>query len=85
MNTIQLNELKENIMKLESSEMEDIYSILVKHNIKHTKNKNGVFLNMLDLNEESIIKINEIINNYKNTVILQQNRHEELQKYLIKN
>jgi hypothetical protein len=85
MNTIQLNELKENIMKLETSEMEDIYSILVKHNIKHTKNKNGVFLNMLDLNEESIIKINEIINNYKNTVILQQDRHEELQKYLIKN
>ena len=27
----------------------------------------------------------KIINNYKNTVILQQNRHEELQKYLIKN
>ena len=85
MNTIELNELRDNIMKLESSEMEDIYSILIKHNIKHTKNKNGVFLNMLDLNNESIQKIKDIINNYKNTLLLQQNRNEELKKYLIKN
>ena len=85
MTSTQLNELRDDIMKLEPQEMEDIYSILIKNNIKHTKNKNGVFLNMLDLNEITIQKINEIISNYKNTLILQQNRHEELQKYLIKN
>ena len=80
-----LNDIKKEILSLSEFEWNNIYDIIIKHNIKHTKNKNGVFLNMRDLDDPSISHIETIIKNYKQSIYIQEQREKELLKYNNKN
>ena len=60
----ELNELKSKIMELNNQEYLEIYNICLKYNIDHTKNKNGVFINMNILTIECIDEINKLLKYY---------------------
>ena len=46
--------------------------------IFHTKNNNGVFINMSDLKESTIVSIKKIIDYHKTITINNSNREETL-------
>ena len=58
-----LNDLKQRILKLNNNEYLEIYKIIVNNNIVHTKNNNGVFINLFNLDTTCVyeIKIIEIL------------------------
>ena len=66
-----LNDLKQRILKLNNNEYLEIYKIVVSNDIVHTKNNNGVFINLFNLNTTCIKEIEKLlkyyyeINNYK--------------------
>ena len=51
-------------MELNNQEYLEIYNICLKYNIDHTKNKNGVFINMNILTIECIDEINKLLKYY---------------------
>ena len=50
-------DLADQINTLEKHEQENIYSIMQRHNIQHTKNANGVFINMKNITSEMMSEI----------------------------
>jgi hypothetical protein len=60
-----LNELKEKISELTKDEYLEIYKIIKKNNIKHTKNNNGIFLNLNHLTQQTIDDIELLLKYYK--------------------
>ena len=66
-----LNDLKQRILKLNNNEYLEIYKIIVNNNIVHTKNNNGVFINLFNLDTTCVYEIEKLlkyyyeINNYK--------------------
>lgn len=59
-----LNDLKKRILKLGNNEYLEIYKIIVDNNINHTKNKNGVFINLLNVDSNTIDKIEKLLKYY---------------------
>ena len=54
------------IDKMSKENHEDIYNVIKKYDIKHTKNNNGIFINLSDVNEDclnELIKYIKFINN----------------------
>ena len=60
-----LEALKKRILKMTQIEWESIITIIKKHNLPYTKNKNGVFINMNNLTKESIDEILIIVNYFE--------------------
>ena len=61
-----LKEIIEDINNFEDFQKLEIVKLIDNNNIKHTRNKNGIFLNMRLLNEQQIIEIKKIIDYIKN-------------------
>ena len=57
----ELIELKEKILNLDHNEYLEIYNIIKKHSIKHTKNKNGVFVKMNIISESCLNDIEKLL------------------------
>ena len=57
MNTIEKNKLKSKIEKLDKIHQTKILEILINNNIKYSENRNGIFLNMENLNKKTIREI----------------------------
>lgn len=66
--------IQNNISRLTSNELIELFNIIKKYNINYTKNNNGVFLNLNWLSKDSLVKIN----NYISFCIKSQN---EISKY----
>jgi hypothetical protein len=60
----EMNDLKTRILELDNSEYIEIYKIFKKYNILHTKNNNGIFIDMNILSEECIKDIMKLLNYY---------------------
>lgn len=58
----ELKNLKDLIGKLEDFQKTEIFKIISDNDIKYTQNKNGVFLNMKNLNDKCINNINNYLN-----------------------
>lgn len=76
---IYLQSLKNEILKMTSIEWINIFNIIKEDNVPFTKNNNGVFVNMSDLNDKTIESINKIINYYKTINMNNKNREEKIQ------
>ena len=59
MNTVEQIKLKSKIEKLDKIHQIKILDILIKNQIKYSENRNGIFLNMDSLNNETIQEITE--------------------------
>tara|TARA_Y100000591_G_C21853262_1_gene713109 strand:+ start:2524 stop:2829 length:306 start_codon:yes stop_codon:yes gene_type:complete len=57
MDTINLVKLKNKIEKLDKIHHLKILDILIQNQIKYSENRNGIFLNMDNLNEKTILEI----------------------------
>jgi len=57
MNTIEKNKLKGKIEKLDKIHQTKILEIMINNNIKYSENRNGIFLNMENLNKKTIREI----------------------------
>jgi hypothetical protein len=57
MNTIEKNKLKSKIEKLDKIHQTKILEIMINNNIKYSENRNGIFLNMENLNKKTIREI----------------------------
>jgi|TARA_B110000902_G_scaffold157116_1_gene180186 hypothetical protein len=57
MNTIEKNKLKSKIEKLGKIHQTKILEIITRNNIKYSENRNGIFLNMENLNKKTIREI----------------------------
>jgi hypothetical protein len=75
------NEKKELVKKIEKltlkSQYKQIFKILKSSDIKVTQNSNGVFFNMNDLNNETLVKMNE----YLDSIINKQNTSIDINYY----
>ena len=74
-----LNNLKNEIMKMSEIEWINIFNIVKNNNVPFTKNNNGVFINMSDLTEDSIKKINNVIDFYKKITTNNETRQKTIQ------
>ena len=57
MNTSKQIKLKNKIEKLDKIQQVRILEILTKNQIKYSENRNGIFLNMDNLNEKTVVEI----------------------------
>ena len=64
-NTEFLETLKKRILNMGQIEWESIITIIKKHKLAYTENKNGVFINMNTLNKKSIDEILTIVNYFE--------------------
>lgn len=60
----ELNDVKNRILELDNSEYIEIYKIFKKYNIVHTKNNNGIFVDMHILSDECLDNIKILLNYY---------------------
>jgi len=61
MNSEKLINLKNKIESLDKTHHNKILDVLMKEDIKFSENRNGCFINMNNLNETTILKIEEIL------------------------
>ena len=66
MDTAKLVVLKEQIENLDAFHHNKILKILVKHNIKYSENRNGIFVNMNSFNKNTINDIEKTLSYIKN-------------------
>ena len=59
-----LNDLRKKILSLSEQEYKEVYKIVLKNNISHTKNSNGVFINLKLLTKSSIEEIEDLLKYY---------------------
>jgi hypothetical protein len=80
MNLDKLNEIKEDIEKMDSCSHLEVFNILEAENISYNTNMNGIFVNLTLINEDVIHKLEKYIQ-YKKTqkVILNQDEHTKEQ------
>ena len=80
-----IKDLIVSIKKLNPKEKSHILNILIKHNIEYTKNSNGYFFNLKDLDEDlmtKLIKCIELIEKNRNILTeLDKKRNEYLNYY----
>ena len=61
MDTGKLVVLKEQIENLDAFHHNKILKILIKHDIKYSENRNGIFVNMNSFDEATVDEINKIL------------------------
>ncbi len=61
MDTGKLVVLKEQIENLDAFHHNKILKILIKHDIKYSENRNGIFVNMNSFDEPTVDEINKIL------------------------
>ena len=65
MNIEKINEIKEEIEKMDKSSQLEVFNILENEQIPYNKNMNGIFINLSIVNKDIIAKLEKFIN-YKN-------------------
>ena len=65
MKTIEKTKLKSKIEKLDKIHQTKILEILINNNIKYSENRNGVFLNMENLNKKTVREIEKNLEYFK--------------------
>jgi hypothetical protein len=93
MKNINMNKIRENLKKelngLAITEYQEIFNIIKKDTSQYTENKNGIFINLKNLNENTINKISHFINyckhNKKNLEVLEEKQNEEIRNANINN
>ena len=65
MNIEKLNEIKEEIEKMDKNAHLEVFNILENEQIPYNKNMNGIFINLSIIDKEIITKLEKFIN-YKN-------------------
>tara|TARA_B100000902_G_scaffold108017_1_gene109750 strand:- start:972 stop:1271 length:300 start_codon:yes stop_codon:yes gene_type:complete len=70
MNTADLINLKKNIENIDQSHHIEIFRIFQENNISFSENRNGIFINMNNIPEDVLIKINKFL-----TYIKTQEQH----------
>lgn len=74
--------LKKYIEKYDKQQHIEIYKILKKHNVPISENKNGSFVNLSNITDETIInELNEYINHYKNQECELKEKEDKKQEY----
>ena len=68
--------LRENIQNLSKFHQIEVFRILKKNNVEYTENRNGIFVNMNKLEQNSITLLDE----YLNYVCKQQTQIENMEK-----
>ena len=68
--------LRENIQNLSKFHQIEVFRILKKNNVEYTENRNGIFVNMNKLKQNSIT----LLNDYLNYVYKQQTQIENMEK-----
>ena len=68
--------LRENIQNLSKFHQIEVFRILKKNNVEYTENRNGIFVNMNKLKQNSI----KLLNDYLNYVYKQQTQIENMEK-----
>ena len=56
-----LRKLQENVNKLDKIQQYEVYKIIKRFNNRLTENNNGIFINLTNLSEECLYKINNFI------------------------
>lgn len=62
MNIEKLNEIKEEIEKMDKSSHLEVFNILENEQIPYNKNMNGIFINLSIVNKDIITKLENFIN-----------------------
>jgi len=65
MKTIEKTKLKSKIEKLDKIHQTKILEILINNNIKYSENRNGIFLNMENLNKKTVREIEKNLEYFK--------------------
>lgn len=60
----EMNDLRTRILELDNSEYIEIYKIFKKYKIVHTKNNNGIFVDMNMLSDVCVVDIKILLNYY---------------------
>lgn len=75
-------QLRKDLQGLNSAEYHEIFNIIKNDNIQFTENRNGVFINLKKLSDDSINKIYEFIefskDNKRNLEILEEKQKEQI-------
>jgi len=74
-----LNEIKEDIEKMDQSSHLEVFNILERENISYNSNMNGIFVNLTSINENVIIKLEKYID-YKKTQKIILNKDEDIKE-----
>ena len=80
-NSKKINYIIKNKEKLSLEQKQEVYKIIQKNQMQHTKNKNGIFINLTDIDSE---KINEIYNYVNFSIITNKNLEKRNKKKLKK-
>lgn len=75
-----INFILKNRDKLSSEQQSEVYKIIMEHNISHTKNKNGVFINLDDVTDAKLTELH----NYINFSIITNNKLKKRNKKSLK-
>ena len=80
-----INFILKNRDKLSAEQQLEVYKIIQEHQINHTKNKNGVFINLDELTNDRIYEIYNYINFsiITNTKLKKRNKKNLKKKYAI--
>lgn len=73
------------INKMNKENHENIFNIITKFNVSYTKNDNGIFINMLDIDDKclnELIKYINFINQNNNNLIEFEKKKEESKQLL---
>ena len=62
MNIEKLNEIKEEIEKMDKNSHLEVFNILENEQIPYNKNMNGIFINLSIINKDIIVKLENFIN-----------------------
>tara|TARA_B100001758_G_scaffold36350_3_gene27655 strand:+ start:11084 stop:11359 length:276 start_codon:yes stop_codon:yes gene_type:complete len=76
-----IKELKENIESLDIHQQIQIGKILYDDNISMFENKNGVFVNLTDVNEDTINKVNKLLQHIKEQELSFKDQELKKQEY----
>lgn len=73
------------INKMNKENHENIFNIITKFNVSYTKNDNGIFINMLDINDNCLNELIKYINfiNQNNDNLIEFEKKKEESKQLL--
>tara|TARA_Y100001980_G_C14511400_1_gene286848 strand:- start:309 stop:572 length:264 start_codon:yes stop_codon:yes gene_type:complete len=74
-----INEIKEEIEKMDKNSHQEVFNILENEQIPYNKNMNGIFINLSIVNKEVIQKLENFIN-YKKKQKKILNKDEEIKE-----
>lgn len=73
------------INKMNKENHQNIFNIINKYNISYTKNDNGIFVNMMDINENCLNELKKYINfiNQNNNNLIEFEKQKEKSKQML--